>query len=1126
MTTQTELPIYAALETIKAALTEHETIVIEGETGSGKTTVTPAELAKWLGCQVIVTLPRVYAAVSAARFVAEMAGEEAGETIGYRTGRAKSFKPDNAVIYCTDGLQLTLELLRPSKQPKLVIIDEVHEWNNNQETLVAWIRHLQLQGTCNFKLVLMSATADTEELSEFFGGAPVIHVSGRQYKVDVLEYDGKSSPAQVAARLADQGHSVLVFVDGKAAIDKVLRELSQLCSYRRLPLHAELTLDQQDEAKRGDKGQRIVVATDAAETSLTLDGITAVVDSGKARIMQVRGTVEAQVLIDIAQDRIKQRMGRAGRTADGVYVLCSKVPMGKRPKRSTPAIQRTLIDQLVLRLACAGIDASELTFLHQPDAKQFEHAKALLQLLGALDEDGNVTEVGRAMSQMSVDSRTARMIVEAQKRDVVEPMIAIAACMQTSTGVRGQFYRAPFNVHSATSDLLAELACFYEAEDIRARMAGERASARSINIDLQDAGIHAKNFRGARDTWVLLAEKLGVDISTRVEFDHEEVLKCVLSGMLDNVFQYAMSRDRSYLHVLSSEVRKLDKRSTVTRGDWIVGVPRDIPAMHTDKWSGEEYPVVYRIIAQASAIELGWLGEVAPHLVRTEPVGVEFDHGTKQVCEVTRTLYKGEEIAREKTAASPSPEATLVLARAIAHGYVSIDVHSRNLAILQRVKALSANYPGRIAPSDDAAVIAVIARRLGGRHQLDQLKFEDQLLQMSDFVPEDLLADAEAMAETTVTASTSSEASGTTETTVEVDGVTVRVVFTNDRIIGHTADAYVQEADLARLTTLPDILGVRIDQVHVIDSDSKEVLVGWGLRETKQRLQRQREQEARQAKADALESRLAAIVSVTEALPAHNLGRRIADSRIAIEESRWRTGELTRASALITGLEAAVRRLQNEDPEELILRVLMEQDDHPAFEHNALILAELRDLEIRSNGYITPPSDDDMILYYQVALAGVRTIWEAHRRDLRISRGDYASDQDIRDLYATDMMAPDTVTIRTRRGADRHIPVTYDYSNTEPPVAQGTITLTASEYERNSGSLPVLPHDIQLIIVVTHDGKEVARGTDSPELAHDIELAAKSRRRGRHVPEIDSLGLRRRAPITGDAPPPWHKGRR
>lgn len=550
------LPITNYKNEIIEAVRSHSFTIISAETGSGKSTQIPQYLADYYE-QVIVTEPRIMAAKTLAKRVAEEMEVTLGQEVGYRTAFDKCSSPNSNILYCTDGLQLIRTIFSEDNKTKnVLVIDEVHEWNLNIETLVAWCKFMQ--GKWNTKVVLMSATLDTDGLSEFFGNdVAVLNIPGNLYEVS-MEQRHQISLIDTINENINCGKNILVFVPGKKEIADVIYHLD-IENAMVLPLHGELDWEDQKKCFKHYPVSKVIVATNVAQTSITISNIDVVVDTGEARISIAENGIQGLFLKPISRSDIMQRKGRAGRTKSGKYFLCSDIPMKYREEYSVPEIQRSILDRVVLQLATIGLDAEELEFFHQPDLSEIKLSKKALTDIGAFSEK-QVTAIGRKIVKMPVSVQVARMIVEAEKYGVTEQVITIASIIENG-GLLSKEGKYNDFTSEYKSDLLAELDVWKSINQMK-------------YIDFQKLGINKRTFFRVKENIQKLKEALAGIVELTHNNDREAIVKSCLYGLVSHI--YVRDYDNMYYSEDGSEVR-LDRKSCVSYcPQIIVGIPKTI----------------------------------------------------------------------------------------------------------------------------------------------------------------------------------------------------------------------------------------------------------------------------------------------------------------------------------------------------------------------------------------------------------------------------------------------------------------------------------------------------------------------------------------------------------------------
>ena len=441
-----ELPVSQRKDEIARAIQENQVVIIAGETGSGKTTQIPKiclELGRGVSGQIGHTQPRRLAARTVAERIAEELGSPLGETVGYQVRFTDVSADDTLIKLMTDGILLT-ELARDRKLNRYdtLIIDEAHERSLNIDFILGYLRQL-LPERPDLKLIITSATIDPERFAAAFGGAPIIEVSGRTYPVEVRyrpieggeDGDQGQAISDAIDELSAEGPGdILVFLSGEREIRDTADLLAGRDRLEVLPLYSRLSAAEQHRVfdRRQARTRRVVLATNVAETSLTVPGIHYVIDPGTARISRYsRGTKVQRLPIEpISQASANQRKGRCGRTADGICIrLYSEADFESRPEFTDPEILRTNLASVILQMAAIGLgDVPKFPFIDPPDARNIADGLTLLAELNAF-KNGRITGLGRKLARLPVDPRIGRMILEADRNGCVREVLIIAAAL-------------------------------------------------------------------------------------------------------------------------------------------------------------------------------------------------------------------------------------------------------------------------------------------------------------------------------------------------------------------------------------------------------------------------------------------------------------------------------------------------------------------------------------------------------------------------------------------------------------------------------------------------------------------------------------------------------------------------
>ena len=456
------LPVVDRKADILKAIQENQVVVIAGETGSGKTTQLPKiclEAGRGVFGVIGHTQPRRLAARSVANRIAEELQVPMGEQVGYQVRFTDHSTDTSLVKLMTDGILLAeVQNDRFLNRYDTLIIDEAHERSLNIDFLMGYLR-LILPKRPDLKVIITSATIDVDRFSKHFNNAPVIEVSGRTYPVDVhympmedLELEGRDADQRLQQGILSAMHEiealersgkggrlgdVLVFMSGEREIretHKFLRD-AQLAHTEVLPLYARLSAAEQNRIFQSHSGRRIILSTNVAETSLTVPGIRYVIDPGTARISRysVRSKIQRLPIEAVSQASANQRKGRCGRVSEGIcFRLYSEDDFLSRPEFTDAEILRTNLAAVILQMLRMGLgDIARFPFVDPPDNKAINDGFKLLQELGAVNQERRITSTGRQLSQMPVDPRLGRMLVEANKNNALNEALIIVSALST-----------------------------------------------------------------------------------------------------------------------------------------------------------------------------------------------------------------------------------------------------------------------------------------------------------------------------------------------------------------------------------------------------------------------------------------------------------------------------------------------------------------------------------------------------------------------------------------------------------------------------------------------------------------------------------------------------------------------
>ncbi|MEW5770769.1 MAG: ATP-dependent RNA helicase HrpA [Pseudomonadota bacterium] len=457
------LPVSARRDDIAAALATHQVVIVCGETGSGKTTQLPkialaagrGNIGKGGGL-VGMTQPRRIAAKTVAHRIAQETQTELGGLVGWQVRFTDQVSERSRIKVMTDGILLAETQSDPEfRAYDTLILDEAHERSLNIDFLLGYLKTL-LPRRPELKLVISSATLEADRFSAYFGGAPVVEVSGRTYPVEMryrppaeverpeaakegakpqeAEPDLSLALLHAVDELAAEGPGdILVFLPGEREIREAMEDLRKHHPPQTeiLPLFARLSVSEQEKVFASHAGRRIVLATNVAETSLTVPGIRYVVDTGLARVKRysIRNKIEQLKVEKVSQAAANQRAGRCGRVAEGICIrLYDAQDYQTRPQYTTPELLRSSLAGVILRMKSLRLpEIDAFPFLDPPEPKRVRDGQQLLTELGALDDEQRLTAVGRQLARLPVDPRIGRMLIAAKERAVLHEALVIAA---------------------------------------------------------------------------------------------------------------------------------------------------------------------------------------------------------------------------------------------------------------------------------------------------------------------------------------------------------------------------------------------------------------------------------------------------------------------------------------------------------------------------------------------------------------------------------------------------------------------------------------------------------------------------------------------------------------------------
>ena len=765
------LPIYELESAVVASLRTQGRLIVQAPTGSGKSTQIPQMLLRHgvldaLGGravkgEVVVLQPRRLAARMLAKRVADEVGTNLGDVVGYQIRLESRVSERTRIRFVTEGILLRqMSFDATLRGISAIVFDEFHERHLYGDISLARAVQIQQSTRPDLKIIVMSATLDAGILKNYLAPSDVLVSQGRSFPVRI-EYLPKAVNFEndamwdVAAaeceRVADvsAGGDMLVFMPGAYEINRTVQAIQGARGLRDFvcyPLHGELPPEQQDRAVQKYATRKIIVSTNVAETSLTIDGVTTVIDCGLARMARFdphRG-INTLMIEKISVASADQRAGRAGRTAPGVCVrLWAEREHANRAPQELPEVKRLDLSEVVLTLKASGIDdVMNFPWLEKPDAVGLVRAENLLVDLGALaGERKTITAVGRKMLRFPVHPRYARMLLAAEERGCVRTVALMAALTQGRNFlIRG----VARDVEQAREDALGEE---HESDFFLMMRAWRYADQANYGIEAcRRLGIHAQGARQVGplfEQFLEIAAKEGLDVSER-KIDGAAVRKCVLAGFSD---QLARRLDAGTLRCELVHNRRgvLARESVIQQAKLLVAAE----ISEIGRGDGE----VNTLLTLATAVEEAWLQEIFPDDYR-EVKGVSYDETIKRV--VARRERRFRDLVLEAKVSSddaPLNEAAALLTKEVMAGRLKLEAWDDTVEQwILRVNRLAEWFPelevNPITEADRATLIEQICYgELGYRDIKDKpvmpvLKdwlTAEQFAVLDDYLPEKLV---------------------------------------------------------------------------------------------------------------------------------------------------------------------------------------------------------------------------------------------------------------------------------------------------------------------------------------------------------------------------------------------------
>lgn len=698
-----QLPIDSLREKIVDSLRRENRLILKMPPGTGKSTRLPQFLADDLPefpGKILVLEPRRLAARLLARRVAWERNGTMGGEVGYRIRFDTCAGPETRIEFLTEGILLRRLANGDSLEGvAAVVFDEFHERNLYTDLSLAGVLRLQREQRPALRVVVMSATLEADKLAKYLAPAPVVEGQGEVHPVEkryLKHSPSRGEPvwetaADAAERLPDDG-DVLIFMPGKYEIDRTLRALQERNrSWAVFGLHGGLSSADQDAVLQPGRGRRVVVATNVAETSITVEGVRHVIDSGLARVARhdPRRGMEMLLVERISQASADQRAGRAGRTAPGICIrLWTELEQGRLPSHDTPEIHRVDLAETVLLLKQMGVgDPDEFPWFEPPRPEQLAAAVEMLTDLGAIETDnGGITPLGSQMARFPLPPRYSRLLLAAEKRGWVEAAAWVAALMQARPLFRGQKNRREAELRE---DLLGETP---ESDFLQLHRAFQFAEAKRFDPRACgklgiDAGA-ARQIRAQQDQLLELARRMGLKAEKRNP-SPGDLQRILLEGFSDRL---ARRIDGGTLRCQVVHGRRgvLDRNSQVRKSPLLV-------AAEITEVEGREREVR---LGMATAVEEEWLAEDFPAEFREERV-TRLDAQAKRVVQTSRRWFR-DLLLEEKAGGEPDlDQAAGLLAEEVLAG--NCPLKAWDDAVRQWIARL--NFAARSCPEQEFPAI-------------------------------------------------------------------------------------------------------------------------------------------------------------------------------------------------------------------------------------------------------------------------------------------------------------------------------------------------------------------------------------------------------------------------------------
>ena len=739
-----DLPISVKKQDIIDSIKNNQVTIITGETGSGKTTQIPKMcLAAGRGLRGIIglTQPRRIAAVSIAQRIAAECGEECGKSIAYKIRFEEKSSTEPLIKVMTDGILLA-ETVKDRRllAYDTIIVDEAHERSLNIDFILGYLRTL-LAERKDLKVIITSATIDTEKFSEAFNNAPVIKVSGRMYPVEVRyrpldpvkEEKGETTYVDEAVACVEnlqrerRYEDILIFMPTEQDIRETCGLLAKKCTGLILPLYARLSGSQQRLIFAAAGQQKIIVATNIAETSLTIPGIKYVIDAGLARILEYnpRSQTTGLPIKPISMSSAEQRKGRCGRVQNGICIrLYSQEEFSQKPLYTPPEIMRSNLAGVILRMLSLNLGSvNSFPFVDRPQPKSIRDGIDILDDLGALTKDDSseetnlykLTEVGRTMAEFPLDPRVSRMLIEAQKEKCVNEIAVIAAALSIQDPRERPYDKADqaSKAHALfahpESDFLTYLNIWNRyhgsleslpSQSKLRKFCHEHFLSYKRMIEWRDIYHQILDIIDGKNKTAKNKKHIKIEINQEIS---DKIHRCILSGYLSNI---AQKKEKNFYNAAKSRAVMIFPGSGLFNraGGWIVAA---------------EISMTSRVFARNVAnIKCEWLEELGRDNCRYTYAAAHWEKNRGQVVALEKVTLFGLTIVEQRPVAyeriNPDEARSIFIREALVTGEVPrrIPFLEHNLSLFNHVKTMEEKLRKRGLVVDEETIAGLYEQRL------------------------------------------------------------------------------------------------------------------------------------------------------------------------------------------------------------------------------------------------------------------------------------------------------------------------------------------------------------------------------------------------------------------------------